>query len=279
MDNAVTATRLKRFSPAQRLWHVSLILVFMLLSVTGLAWMYIETPWGQGLAGWFGGIRNTLEIHRVAGLVMLAFFAGHIIWLVFQIRFRWPEDSLLGPSSIVFLWRDVVGFFQHLGWVLGLRKKPAFDRWSWWEKFDYWAVWWGFMIVGVTGLMLYNPVLTSDFFPGWFLNVALWVHRIEALLAMAHIFSVHFTVEHFRPNTFPFNSAMFNGSIPLEEASSDHSAWVERLRKTGRLESQLVKDPPVIVRIAYFGFGYAMILLGLFLLVFAIVNVTALTLF
>ncbi len=277
MADAVAGTRLKRFSPVQRVWHLALILIFMLLSVTGLAWMYIETAWGQMLASWFGGIRNTLEVHRVAGLVMLAAFAGHIIWLLFQIRFR--SYTLFGPSSIVFMWRDAVGFFQHLGWVLGLRKKPAFDRWSWWEKFDYWAVWWGFMIVGVTGLMLYNPVLTSNFFPGWFINVALWVHRIEAILAMAHIFTVHFTVEHFRPNTFPFNSAMFNGSIPLEEANSDHSAWVERLRRTGRLESELVKDPPVIVRIAYFGFGYAMILLGLFLLIFAIVNVTALTLF
>lgn len=273
--------RLKRFTPVQRLWHLALILVFMALSVTGLAWMYIETPWGKGLASLFGGYRGALEVHRIVGLVMLAVFAGHLVWLVVQIgtQRRGVKDSLLGPASLVFLWRDMVGFFQHMGWVLGLRKKPTFDRWSWWEKFDYWAVWWGFFIVGITGLMLYNPVLTADFFPGWFLNIALWVHRIEAVLAMGHIFTVHFTVEHFRPNTFPFNSAMFDGSVPLEEASSDHAAWVERLKKEGRLESELVAPPPIWLRILYFGFGYAMIALGVFLLVFALINVTALTLF
>ena len=82
---------------------------------------------------------------------------------------RFPR-SLLGPDTLVFQWRDVKDFFRHLGWILGLVKAPQFDRWSWWEKFDYWAVWWGLIIVGVTGLMLYNPVLSSEYMPGWLLN-------------------------------------------------------------------------------------------------------------
>ncbi len=276
---AEASQRLTRFSPAQRLWHLALILIFMVMAVTGVAWMYVETPWGQEIAGWFGGVKEALEFHRQAGLVLLALFFGHIFWMLFQIRWTRLLDSLFGPDSLVFLWRDVLDFFRHLAWILGFRKHPAFERWGWWEKFDYWAVWWGFVIVGVTGLMLYDPVLTSDYLPGWTINVVLWVHRIESVLAMGHIFTVHFVVEHWRPQSFPFNDSMFDGGIPLEEAREGHPMWVDRLEREGRLPAELAPAPPVWLHVLYFGFGYAVIALGLFLLVFGILNVTLLTLF
>ena len=196
-------TRLKRFSAADRLWHLGLVLVFMTLSVTGIAWMFYETSWGRGLGSLFGGYQGTLEVHRIAGLVMMAGFVAHILYMLTRIDWKGFPQSLMGPDTLVFQWVDVKGFFAHLGWIFGLREHPRFDRWSWWEKFDYWAVWWGLIIVGITGLMLYNPVLTSQFMPGWLLNVALWVHRIEAVLAMGHIFTIHFTVEHWRPSSIP----------------------------------------------------------------------------
>ena len=276
---AEAATRLKRFRVSDRLWHLGLVLVFMLLSVTGIAWMYMETPWGRGLADLFGGYVDLLEIHRIAGLVMLAGFVLHILYQLYRIDWRRFPRSLLGPDSLVFQWVDVKGFFAHLGWIFGLVKHPRFDRWSWWEKFDYWAVWWGLIIVGVTGLMLYNPVLTSDYMPGWLLNVALWVHRIEAVLAMGHIFTIHFTVEHWRPSAFPFNAAMFDGTVDLDEARHEHPDWVARLEREGRLDEALVPPPPVPLRILYFLFGYAIIALGVFLLVFALANAALLTLF
>ena len=129
MAEIASDTRLKRFSPAQRLWHLVLIIVFMVLSVTGLAWMYIETPWGEGMAGWFGGIQNALEVHRIVGLVMLAVFLAHILWLIFQMRWlRRKGERILGPGSLVFLWRDVVGFFQHTNGKCsrGLREEHFF---------------------------------------------------------------------------------------------------------------------------------------------------------
>lgn len=272
-------TRLKRFTPVHRLWHLGLILLFMTMSVTGIAWMYFETPWGRGLANLFGGYSDVLEIHRIAGLVLLAGLAMHVFYLVYRIDWKGFPRSLLGPETLVFQWVDVKGFFGHLGWIFGLNELPRFDRWSWWEKFDYWAVWWGLMIVGITGLMLYDPVLTSDYMPGWMLNMALWVHRIEAVLAMGHIFTIHFTVEHWRPSSFPFNASMFDGSMDLEEAKHEHPEWVARLEKEGRLDEAVVPPPPVPLRILYFVFGYSIILLGLFLLVFAIANAALLTLF
>jgi cytochrome b subunit of formate dehydrogenase len=272
-------SRLKRFTPIQRLWHLGLVLTFMLLSVTGIAWMYYETSWGQGLASLFGDYRDVIEIHRITGLVLLGGLALHIVYLLTRIDWKNFPGSLLGPETLVFQWVDIKTFFGQLGWIFGLNKMPRYDRWSWWEKFDYWAVWWGLMIVGITGLMLYNPVLTSDYMPGWMLNMALWVHRIEAVLAMGHIFTIHFTVEHWRPSAFPFNASMFDGSVDLEEARHEHPQWVARLEKKGQLGTSLVTPPPVPLRILYFLFGYSIIMLGLFLLVFAIANAALLTLF
>lgn len=272
-------TRLIRFTAAHRLWHLGLILVFMTLSVTGIAWMYFETPWGRGLANLFGGYIQVLEIHRIAGLVMLAGFLLHILYSLTRVDWKGFPRTLMNPDILIFQWVDVKGFFYHLGWIFGLNKFPRFERWSWWEKFDYWAVWWGLIIVGITGLMLYNPVLTSDYIPGWMLNVALWIHRIEAVLAMGHIFTIHFTVEHWRPSAFPFNAAMFDGTMDLEEARAEHPEWVARLEREGRLDGAIVSPPPVALRILYFLFGYSIISLGVFLLVFSIANFTLLTLF
>ncbi len=271
--------KIRRFNGVQRLFHFGLIILFMLLSVSGFAWMYIETEWGKGLAALFGGYQNAIEVHRIAGLVMLAGFAGQIVYLIVKIDWKGFPGSLFGPDTLVFTPKDFMDFFRHVGWIFGLSKNtPYFERWSWWEKFDYWAVWWGLVIVGVTGLMLYNPILSAEYMPGWMFNVALWVHRIEAVLAMGHIFTVHFFIEHFRASVFPFSATMFDGGMTVEHIKHEHPAWYDRLEREGRLEEMTMAEPPVPMRILYFGFGYAMILLGLFLLVYGIINVFLLTL-
>ena len=271
------AKNVKRFTPAQMLFHFLLILTFMLLSVTGLAWMYIETIWGQALVTPFGGYTGALEVHKITGMTLLGLFALHIIYTLWIIDWKRFPRSLLGPETMVFQWRDVKDFFLHLGWIVGLSKGPRFDRWSWWEKFDYWAVWWGLIIVGFTGLMLYDPVLTSEYMPGWLINVALWVHRIEAILAMAHIFAIHFFIEHWRPRCFPFSATMFEGSKNIEHMREEHPAWIARLEAEGRLDELLVPPAPIPMRILYFGLGYSLIGLGVFLLIFGLINAALLT--
>lgn len=270
---------LKRFDGTQRFFHVVLVVTFMILSVTGLVWMFIQTELGSRAATAMGGYTLVIEVHRITGLVLIAAFVLHVIHVLVRLDWRHIGRSVLGPDSIVFLWRDVLEFFRHLGWVVGICKSPPrFDRWNWWEKFDYWGVWWGMVILGVTGLILYDPVLTSDFAPGWMLNVMLWVHRVEAILAMAHIFTVHFFIENFRPAAFPFGDAIFSGSTELDDARREHPAWVERLERNGQLDAALVPRVPIPIRILYFGFGYAIIALGVVLVVYSIANVAYVTL-
>lgn len=266
-------TRIKRFTPLQRLFHLFLMLTFLTQSATGLARMYFQTPWGKNLAVLFGGYETARTIHIYVGIIMLCGLALHAIYLLFTVNWRKFPASLLGPDSLVPRPADIKQFFQHIGWFLGIGKAPEFDRWGYWEKFDYWAVFWGMTIVGVTGLMMAYPLVTTHIIPGWGLNVAFWVHRIEAILAMAHIFIIHFFIGHLRRHNFPMDRAMFEGSANLETVHHEKPAWIVRLKQNGELDDVLVSEAMPVQRVIYYVLGFAAVAAGLLLLIGALINV------
>ncbi|MBW2392089.1 MAG: cytochrome b/b6 domain-containing protein, partial [Deltaproteobacteria bacterium] len=158
-----TKTRIKRFTPLERLFHLCLLLSFLAQGSTGLARLYIETSWGQGLALVFGGYEACRTIHIYVGIFLLFFFVAHIFYLLSRINWKNFPRCLFSPDSI-----------QHVFWLLGRAEAPKFDRWGYWEKFDYWAVFWGIPVLGVTGLLLAYPLVATRIIPGWGLNIALW---------------------------------------------------------------------------------------------------------
>ena len=109
-------------------------------------------------------------------------------------------------------------------WFFGLGPRPTFDRWTYWEKFDYWAPFWGVTIIGASGVMLWAKSFTAAFLPGWVFNVATIFHGEEAFLAAVFLFTVHFFNNHFRPDKFPLDTVMFTGAVPLEEFRHEHTA-------------------------------------------------------
>jgi cytochrome b subunit of formate dehydrogenase len=172
---------------------------------------------------------------------------------------------------------DLFQAVQHVGWFLGMSKPPKFDRWGYWEKFDYWAVFWGMVIIGGTGLILYDSVFSSRFIPGWGLNVALWIHRIEAILAMAHVFIIHFFIGHLRRHNFPMDLAMFEGSVDLEKTRHEKPAWIARVEQAGALETIMAKEDSPVLRIIYYLFGFTAVAFCVFLLIGGIINSTSIT--
>ena len=106
-------------------------------------------------------------------------------------------------------------------WFFGRGPRPQFDRYTYWEKFDYWGVFWGMAIIGGSGLMLWFPTFFSRFLPGWLLNVATIVHGEEALLAVGFIFTIHFFHGHLRPEKFPMDMVIFTGQIPEHELKGE----------------------------------------------------------
>ena len=127
--------------------------------------------------------------------------------------------------------------------------RPQYGRWTYWEKFDYFAVFWGMLVIGSTGLTLWFPELFTLVLPGWAINVATIIHSDEALLATGFIFTVHFFNTHLRPEKFPMDLVIFTGRMPVEEFQDDKPAEYEDLVGKGELEKSLVEPyQPIVIR-------------------------------
>ncbi len=262
---------LKRFNRIQRLFHLFLMITFLIQAGTGFGRLFITTDFGRSLTSIFGGYETAIVVHFWVGILMIAGFTVHTVYLVTRINRRDLVNSILGPDSLVLGPQDAQHLFQRILWTMGFGSSPKLDRWAYWEKFDYWAVFWGLPLLAVTGIMLKFPLLTTLFLPGWALNIAALLHRAEAILAVSYIFIVHFFIGHLRPSSFPMNEAMFSGNVPLEEAVKEKPVWVERLRQEGRLELMKTRPPALWYRVLYFVFGYTALGFGIYILINGIV--------
>jgi cytochrome b subunit of formate dehydrogenase len=263
--------RIIRFNVIQRLFHLFIMVTFLIQGVTGLCRLLYTTSWGKALTNFFGGYESVTTIHIRVGVAMLLGFAGHLVYILLKVEWKALRQSLFHPDSLVPRLQDVIHLGQRVRWFFGLGPPPAFDRWTYWEKFDYWAIFWGLPLLGITGLMLMYPLATSYFMPGWVLNVTLLLHRAEALLAMLYIFIIHFTVGHFRHGMFPMNECMFAGSVELEEVRREKPLWIVRLEEEGKLAEAMVPAPAPWFRVAYFIFGYLALAVGLSLLLILLI--------
>lgn len=269
----MTATmRIKRFTVPDRIYHLLLMVTFLVQTATGFSRLFITTGWGKALSNAFGGYESALLIHKWVGVLMMVGFVIHTLHLLYRIDWKNLRASLWGPDSLVPNFQDFKHFGQRIRWFFGGGPPPKLDRWTYWEKFDYWAVYWGLPLLALTGLMLMFPIWTSRWMPGWMLNVAVLLHRAEALLAVTYIFIVHFFIGHLRPSSFPMNEAMFAGSVPIDEVEEEKQAWVKRLKQHGGLANATVGMPATWFRIAYFIFGYVVLIGGVYLLFNGIVN-------
>ena len=142
---------------------------------------------------------------------------------------------------------DLDEFIATLKWFLHLGPQARYGRWTYWEKFDYFAVFWGVFIIGSTGLTLWFPVFFTRFLPGSFINVATIIHSDEALLATGFIFTVHFFNTHLRPEKFPMDTTIFTGRMELAELRRDKRKEYEALVASGELEDHLAEPHPDIV--------------------------------
>ena len=193
--------------------------------------LFITTSWGRASASLFGGYEMSLNIHVWVGILMIVGFVVHSIYLLIRIDWKNLRVSIFGPDSLVPNLDDLNISGQQILWFFGMSAPPKLNRWAYWEKFDYWAVYWGLPLLAITGLMIMYPLVTSRILPGWSLNIAALLHRAEAILAVAYIFIVHFFIGHLRPTSFPMNEGMFAGSVPLEELAKEKPGWMERLKR------------------------------------------------
>jgi cytochrome b subunit of formate dehydrogenase len=225
-----------RFDLKARVEHLGQMIVFTLLVVTGLPQRWPEEHWAQIVTSVFGGIESMRWIHRGTGLV----FTG-LVFFHFSVAFadllRRSVDVAIVPTR-----KDFTDAIAALKYQLGLSEEhPKYDRFEYKQKFEYWGVAFGGMIMISTGFILLFPSWTTWFLPGQFVPMAKVAHGSEALMAFLVILIWHIYNAHLSPEVFPFDKGMFHGKMSRERMEHEHPLELARLDAQSKAEAQAEK--------------------------------------
>lgn len=259
-----------RFSLGQRYLHGLVIATFLGLAATGMTLRFSERGWARWLAETIGGFTAVLSLHKLCAVLISAGFLYHIGNILFRAVIKKERGLFIGPYSMTPQPKDATDLFAMLRWFLWMGPRPQFDHFAYWEKFDYWAVFWGMAIIGMTGYMMWFGPFFARFVPGYMLNIALLIHGEEALLAVWFIFIVHFFNSHLRPEEFPMDPVIFTGRVSSEEYQYERPLDYNRLSKSGELEELRADAPPHwlnnfsrLIAVISVGIGFSLLVLTL----------------
>ncbi len=213
-----------RFSLRQRLEHVCVMVLFLVLAVTGLAQKFFGARWAQSTLAAMGGVDRVRWLHREAGLLFAAVTIVHLATALALVVSRRARPSIV-PTRKDF--RDAVIMMRY---YLRLSDEQArFDRYDYRQKFEYWGLVLGSGLMIVTGFMLYFPVLTTRFLPGEIIPAAQMAHSNEGLLAFLVVITWHIYNAHFSPDVFPFDATVFSGKMSVERMEKEHPLEYARM--------------------------------------------------
>jgi cytochrome b subunit of formate dehydrogenase len=229
--------------------------------------------WAKFLVGLLGGARTAGIIHRIAAVVTFGYFTYHV-YSLFKLKKEkglGVMEFIFGKNSLMFNGQDIKDFWATMKWFVGRGPRPSYGRWTYWEKFDYMAVFWGVVVIGSTGLVLWFPEFFTRFLPGWMINVAQIVHSDEALLAVGFIFTIHFFNTHLRPEAFPMDTVIFTGKVLADEYKEDRPREFENLENSGKLAEVVDKEEVPTHRMKVVKtFGYIFLFTGIILVILII---------
>ncbi len=198
-----------RFSVLNRLLHLFVMVGFAGVAITGFSLKFSDHNWAQLVVWICGGAGGIRSFHRVFAVLTYGCVVVHLLWLVYFKAVL--KGKITGADSLFPRLKDFRDLVSHLTYMFGRGRSPLFGRFSYWEKFDYWAILIGMNTMGITGLVLWFPEFFTGFFPGYFVNVAQVLHLYEAIMAVALKFVVHIVTTHLRPEVFPLDKSIFNG--------------------------------------------------------------------
>jgi cytochrome b subunit of formate dehydrogenase len=256
-----------RFPAIHRFTHVLIVVSFILLAATGLPLMFYYTEWGRALEQIEGGVAITRFVHRVCAVITFGYASIHLGYVIKKAMIERKWSILYGPESMMVRKQDFVDAFKMIRWFLYLGPQPNLDRWTYWEKFDYFAVFWGVPVIGLSGLMLWFPTFFTYFLPGVVLNLAMIIHGEEALLATAFIFAFHFFHNHLRPENFPMDTVIFTGKMKLSRFKEERAVEYERMKNEGTLDTILTGPPTRRQWLVARTFGFIAYIAGLIMVV------------
>jgi cytochrome b subunit of formate dehydrogenase len=215
---------IKRFGPSRIVEHWLNALVFVILVLTGLSQKFHDAGLSQLIIGVLGGIDSVRVIHRITGVGLATLTLLHIISATYGVLFRrWQPTMVIGK-------KDFTDVIENLKYYFGLTDHPArCDRYDYKQKFEYWGVVVGGILMTMTGLTLWFPTIVARFLPGGAIPVAKALHTNEALLAFLVIVIWHIYNSIFSPEVFPMDTAIFTGKISRDRMVHEHPVELARM--------------------------------------------------
>jgi formate dehydrogenase subunit gamma len=243
-----------KFTPLQRAQHITIASCVIVLALTGMPLKFRDTAWAQPVYALFGGIKVAPVIHKIAGTVLLLLFVFHLGYIVYSIfadliiPLKKKKQLRVGAvikyvvtHPIMPSFKDVRDIIDLLKYLLFFtNKRPEGDKFTWKEKFDYWAPFWGIVIIGASGLIMWNKELVTRILPGEVINFALIAHSDEALLAMLFLFIWHFYNVHFSLSVFPMGTVFLTGYLSEEQMAEEHYQYYREIMQAAGLEDQML---------------------------------------
>ncbi|MEJ2155206.1 MAG: hypothetical protein P8X96_07705 [Desulfobacteraceae bacterium] len=238
-----------RFSFNQRFQHIILFSSVITLVLTGMPLKYYDAPWAKPIYALFGGIEATPVVHKTVGVILLLLFAYHLCYLLYDFCSKEVAPMIAAQAfSIRHLiervakqpmmphLKDLKDILQLMKYLLFLSsERPRGDRFTWKEKFDYWAPFWGIVIIGSSGLIRWQKEWVSQYLSGEIINYAVIAHGDEALLAALFLFIWHFYNVHYSKPVFPMGTVFLTGYLSEELMIHEHyDHYVEIMTKEGR---------------------------------------------
>lgn len=234
-----------RFSPRQRAEHALCLVVFTVLCVTGLPQKFFQADISVAIINALGGIGPVRWLHRAAGIVFVLMTVFHLGIVISQVM-TGRTKLTMGITRQDF--RDAI---ITLKYYLGMSNEQArFGRFDYKQKFEYWGLIMGGMVVGITGLILLFPIETAAVLPAQLIPVAKAAHSNEGLLAFLTIVTWHVYSVIFSPEVFPLDTTIFTGKISIERMRHEHPLELEELIAEGKVPPVPGFEPPKVREIA-----------------------------
>lgn len=226
----------ERFGKNFRSQHMLMFISVIILIITGMPLKFPELGISKFIiVDVFGGLQNSTLIHRVGAVGLIIVGVWHLFYAILS-RVGRRDFFLMIPN-----WQDGKDVIAQIGYYLGRRKSgPRFGRFSFIEKFDYWAVYWGMVIMIGSGLIMWF----KELFPKFLFDIGREMHSDEGLLATLAIVVWHFYNVHFNPESFPMSWVWWHGNLTEKEMKHHHPLEYSEIIEAERKEIEEGTDKP-----------------------------------
>ena len=229
---------IQRFSRQQIIEHILMMVLFTALCITGFPQKFFSAQTSLALVDLMGGVAATRLIHRVCGVLFTVLSLWHLAWAALQLA-RGKLPLSMGATK-----KDFTDAITTLRYYLGVSKEQArFDRFDYRQKFEYWGLVMGTVVMVSTGLILLFPILVTSVLPGQVIPASKAAHGSEGLMAFLVIIIWHIYNAHLSPEVFPFDTAIFTGRISRHRMEREHPLELERLDLAAQLSAAPAAPP------------------------------------